>query len=394
MVDTVQPARDQPRDDLDQQGRLARSAPACETDDAHGRIYSASPQPVQRCASSRVDFPDCGGRGTASGQRLRYPVSNSQTGSGRIMKKLLLASSALVFAGSAFAADMPVTKAPLPVAVPFTWNGCYAGAHAGYGWGEKGFSDPGLGAGFAIAPLGATAEVDTQGWLAGGQIGCNMQGGNWVLGFEADVRLGQHRRVRPRPVFCQQESATPSSSAPRRAALGSVTGRVGYAFDRFLVYGKGGAAWAHDQYNASLFFLALRRRHQFHRHRDRVGWTVGAGVEYAFWDEMVGEGRIQSLRIRRPRGSICLTRPDLRSCRPTSTNASIPSRSASTTASGRSDLVARLGHVSASSRPTCCPSRCGGFTILDFADEPRNRARSAAADASRIRLPRSPCRKA
>ena len=50
------------------------------------------------------------------------------------MKELLLASSALVFAGSAFAADLPVrmaTKAPVVAAVPYSWSGCYVGAHAG-----------------------------------------------------------------------------------------------------------------------------------------------------------------------------------------------------------------------------------------------------------------------
>jgi outer membrane immunogenic protein len=200
------------------------------------------------------------------------------------MKKLLLASSALAFAGSAFAADVRMpTKAPVPVAAPFTWNGCYVGAHAGYGWGEKGFSDPGLGAGFAIAPLGATAEVDTQGWLAGGQLGCNMQGGSWVLGIEADYAWANIDGLALDPFFANK-NGDPQILGAETRGLGSVTGRVGYAFDRFLVYGKGGAAWANDRYDAGLFFLGFAGITNFTATETRLGWTVGAGVEYAFWD--------------------------------------------------------------------------------------------------------------
>jgi outer membrane immunogenic protein len=66
-------------------------------------------------------------------------------------------------------------------------------------------------------------------------------------------------------------------------------GRVGYAFDRFLVYGKGGAAWANDRYDAILFnqtavIFGVAPPIAFSASEDRFGWTVGAGVEYAFWD--------------------------------------------------------------------------------------------------------------
>jgi outer membrane immunogenic protein len=52
------------------------------------------------------------------------------------MKKFLLATSAIAFAGSASAANMPArmaVKAPVVAAVSFTWTGCYVGAQAGYG---------------------------------------------------------------------------------------------------------------------------------------------------------------------------------------------------------------------------------------------------------------------
>jgi outer membrane immunogenic protein len=62
-------------------------------------------------------------------------------------------------------------------------------------------------------------------------------------------------------------------------SLGSVTGRVGYAWDRVLGYVKGGAAWERNNY--STFFTATGVT--FSTASDtRSGWTVGVGGEYAF----------------------------------------------------------------------------------------------------------------
>jgi outer membrane immunogenic protein len=214
------------------------------------------------------------------------------------MKRLLLASSALVVAGSAFAADMRIpTKAPPPVAAPFSWSGCYIGAHAGYGWGQKEFSDPQLGAVdpifgpppiFTVAPAGTSLDNDTSGWLAGGQVGCNYQVGSWVFGLEGDYAWANIDGTIIDPFFANKNGDPQLLSAETRG-LGSVTGRVGYAFDRFLVYGKGGAAWANDRYDAILFnqiaiIFGVAPPVAFSASEDRLGWTIGAGVEYAFWD--------------------------------------------------------------------------------------------------------------
>ena len=60
----------------------------------------------------------------------------------------------------------------------------------------------------------------------------------------------------------------------------SVTGRLGFTWDRVMLYAKGGAAWAGDKYSADL--------PAFDEHIattvTRPGWTVGGGVEWAFWD--------------------------------------------------------------------------------------------------------------
>jgi len=107
-----------------------------------------------------------------------------------------------------------------PTPVAFNWTGFYAGAHGGYAFvGGPGVSD--------------SYEV-------GGQAGVNRQFGQIMLGIEADGGAVDWGPV---------------------TALGSVRGRLGYAFDRFLPYLTGG--------------LAIE---------DSVGWTAGAGVDYAITD--------------------------------------------------------------------------------------------------------------
>jgi outer membrane immunogenic protein len=60
-------------------------------------------------------------------------------------------------------------------------------------------------------------------------------------------------------------------------ALASVTGRLGYGFDRTLLYVQGGAAWEDVDYSASTTMIGTAYRAS----DTRSGWTVGGGGEYA-----------------------------------------------------------------------------------------------------------------
>jgi outer membrane immunogenic protein len=69
-------------------------------------------------------------------------------------------------------------------------------------------------------------------------------------------------------------------------SLSFVTGRVGYAWDRFLGYVKGGGAWERDEYavtgdSGGGSILATGSE-------TRSGWTVGIGGEYAFTNNLTG----------------------------------------------------------------------------------------------------------
>jgi outer membrane immunogenic protein len=172
------------------------------------------------------------------------------------VKKILLTTTALIALGiaPAAAADLaarPYTKAP-PMAVAINnWGGFYIGAMGGY---AQENSD-GLGT--------------LSGGFAGGTAGYNWQMGNVVLGIEADAAWADVGAT----VGLFGGLASVSSTI---RDMGTVRGRVGYAFDSVLIYGTGGYAWADNRMTATLLGLSASDSH-FHS-----GWTVGAGVEVMF----------------------------------------------------------------------------------------------------------------
>jgi len=205
------------------------------------------------------------------------------------MKATLLASAALsLLTASAFAVDMqmPPLKAP-PVPPPFTWTGCYAGGQAGGGWGQKDVNDTvGIVSGLTGTTYSGTgtdfasAKLSTSGYMLGGQIGCDYQfASNWVIGVEGAASGGS--------IGASTSVATPDIAGDSATfkettdLLTSVTGRVGYAWDRWMIYAKGGAAWASDRYSA----FDVLGTYDFEGLETRFGWTAGAGVEWAFWND-------------------------------------------------------------------------------------------------------------
>jgi outer membrane immunogenic protein len=196
------------------------------------------------------------------------------------MRTFLLGTAALVvLAGPSIPADMrgPVFTAP-PLIVPaWNWTGCYVGGHAGGLWARSTdwiVRTPG-GAFFGQS-LG---EHDLSSWVGGVQAGCDYQFvGGFVIGIQGDYAwtdaVGRHDSAREIGVAYHSKIDS----------LASVTGRVGYAWDRFLGYVKGGVAWERDDYWATTIVLGTA----YTARKTRTGWTIGVGGEYAFTDILSG----------------------------------------------------------------------------------------------------------
>lgn len=78
--------------------------------------------------------------------------------------------------------------------------------------------------------------------------------------------------------------ATSTLSNSKLTWLATATGRVGYAWNNWLPYVKGGAAWAHNESNSTTSTAAGVVTATSVGSETRSGWTIGAGVEYGFWN--------------------------------------------------------------------------------------------------------------
>jgi len=195
----------------------------------------------------------------------------------------------LVFSSLALAADLggptaPPLHAKAPPVVPFSWTGFYAGVHLGGGSSNTDWIDDGTPASLGGGVAGQRdASYHATGFLAGGQFGYNYQIGWAVLGAEADASWANLRGSMFN-CFSQFAAFVAQSCSTRTDALGSVTGRFGAAFDRSLLYVKGGFAWAHESYaNPCMPIVAavVCASANATNTDTRIGWTIGAGFEYA-----------------------------------------------------------------------------------------------------------------
>ncbi|MFG1377117.1 outer membrane protein [Xanthobacter autotrophicus] len=208
------------------------------------------------------------------------------------MRKALLATTilaAMIVAGSVQAADL-ATKMPVkaaPVAPAFSWTGFYIGAQGGYAWAQNDFSNTHD----LYNTYADDASYSLDGGLVGGVIGFNYQIKNIVLGVEADANwadlTGSGSIIRPGQYDPLASTCIVSNNpcSSKIDALGTITARLGVAFDRVLVYAKGGAAWATTSHTASnTDFEYAPASYSATTDSTRWGWTLGAGLEWAFFN--------------------------------------------------------------------------------------------------------------
>jgi high affinity Mn2+ porin len=211
------------------------------------------------CSDDKTDRRDVRARYMPSMSRHSRPLTRAFAGAGL---------GVIVLASPAGAADMAL-KAPALKAV-YDWTGFYFGGHFGYGGGS-------LGAGTNPIPeQGVLLPTSVTGLIGGYQMGYNRQFANHVvLGIEADSTFTS-------PVDGPALGRMPPAAFNTTLDyIGTVRGRIGYAFGTWLPYLTGGLAWGHTHVNinsdpagAGSDIISSVGHYQ-------PGWTAGLGVEFA-----------------------------------------------------------------------------------------------------------------
>ena len=184
----------------------------------------------------------------------------------------LMAAAVTIGGGALAAPRKPPPRKPPP---DYTWTGAYVGISGGFGLGHSSQTDPGLPfTSLAAPPPPADGSFSLNGGVFGGGAGMNWQSGPWVYGLEGDYSWAN---INGSSNGCGAAFIS-HTCGTKLESLGTVRGRIGYAMGwqgSWLLYATGGLAVGELQAFDSLFNASGS---DF-----RAGWTVGAGVETAFW---------------------------------------------------------------------------------------------------------------
>ena len=199
------------------------------------------------------------------------------------MKKILLATTAVLLAAPALAADLPrrsAAVAPAPMMVAMNWTGFYVGLNVGYVSPEE----------LGTAP----AAIQLDGFTIGARLGYDWQvGQNWVVGALVDLDAGFGKDT----VF---------GATVKTPFLASLNLRVGYLITpATLLYATGGYTYADIKISAPFALPAGLPG-------SADGFNIGAGIEHRFnnnWS-VFGEYRYNMLRMNNPLG--VFAGPDIR----------------------------------------------------------------------------------
>jgi outer membrane immunogenic protein len=211
-------------------------------------------------------------------------AGENMRGSGANARAVLRSTLAATIAGVASLGAGPAAADGTPGA-PLTvseyigvadWSGFYVGGQVGGAWSKTDWQqvNPNYFNSIGAVVIGTGSSFDADGAIGGILGGYNQQIGRWVFGLELAANWTDLSHTRASPFFPGRDVFTAESSF-----IGSITGRVGYTWDRWQWYAKGG--WAYGNAKMSL--------------NDQVagivasddswanGWIIGGGVEYFLW---------------------------------------------------------------------------------------------------------------
>lgn len=227
----------------------------------------------------------------------------------RLVSALAVSFAAIATAASspAFAADMPMKAYPAPApSAPATydWSGFYIGGHVGGGFANTNYADPSIQpiltnccllVSSTTNPTGF-ADSHSSAFLGGAQVGWMYQVSRLVVGADFDwswTGVNGSSLSTTSPLVAGGDFATEGLSVKTNWTATATT-TVGLARDRWMIFGKGGAAFAENNYGLTVagvggtgggpggapFGFASSTNQTI------AGWTAGVGLKWALTDNM------------------------------------------------------------------------------------------------------------
>jgi len=182
------------------------------------------------------------------------------------MRRIAMIAALAASAGAAQAADLLSSGGYKDAPVPSAWTGFYLGVNAGYATGASDWKWAGAG--------GVTSNATTDGGIAGGQLGYNVQ--IWphlVAGVEGSVEW-----IGAKGAAAEQPANGYTDTTKFRGLLADVSVRGGYADERVFYYSKIGAAYAGRKLDSTNGVAG--DAFSGSTNVDHWGVLLGAGVEY------------------------------------------------------------------------------------------------------------------
>jgi outer membrane immunogenic protein len=201
------------------------------------------------------------------------------------MKAVVLAT-ALAIGTSSYALAADVVEEVVIVDSAYDWSGVYVGVFGGWAHNRTTATDI-TGEEYGGGTAGATLSLSDDGLIGGVTAGFNFQNGSWVFGPEVELGWASNDKT----VVENGDDGLYTEYG----LYGAVTGRIGYAANRTLFYGKGGLAFATIKSAGGEFDgvgnegdngkWGFDGNEAGFGDETRYGWTIGGGVEHAFTDQ-------------------------------------------------------------------------------------------------------------
>jgi outer membrane immunogenic protein len=190
----------------------------------------------------------------------------------------LAAVAVFGFASVASAADMPTKAPPYVPAAAYNWTGFYVGGQVGGGWASSTTTDVDGTSAFRAGFV--DSAISYSGVLGGGYAGFNYQINQFVIGVDGDYSwadlTGSSTELSP------LLSGYTTSFSEKMKWVATLTGRLGYAMNNWMLFAKGGGAWAGFSGTTNTLTSGGAPYSYGTGSSTRDGWTIGTGVEWGF----------------------------------------------------------------------------------------------------------------